>query len=50
MNRFIRDAEDIADIKLWNCLRNGHLKRETKSLITSAQNQCIRSNNIKKKK
>ena len=43
---FIRDTEDIADINSWNWLRNGHLKRETESLITIAQDQCIRPNDI----
>ena len=47
--QFIRDTEDIADIKSWNWLRNGHSKREIESLITSAQDQCIRTNNIKTK-
>ena len=47
--QFIKDTEDIADIKSWNWLRNDNLKRETESLITSAQDQCIRTNNIKTK-
>ena len=47
--QFIRDTEDIADIKSWNWLRNGHSTREIESLITSAQDQCIRTNNIKTK-
>ena len=33
----------------WNWLRNGHLKKETESLIASAQDQCVRTNNIKTK-
>ena len=45
----IRDKEDIANIKLWNWLRNIHLKRETEWLITSAQNLYIRTNVIKMK-
>ena len=47
--QFIRDTENIADIKPWNWLLNGHLKRETESLITSGQGQCIKTNNIKTK-
>ena len=46
--QFIRDNEDIAYIKSWNWLRNGHLKRKTESLI-SAQDQCISINIIKRK-
>ena len=34
-------------ISSWNWLRNGHLKKETESLIPSAQDQVVRINNIK---
>ena len=47
--KFIRDTEDIADIKSWYWLWNGHSKRERESLITSAQEQYIRTNKIKTK-
>ena len=43
----IRQTEDIADDILWTWLRIGTLKRETESLITAAQDQCIRTNYIK---
>ena len=48
-DQFIRDTEDITDMKSWKWLRNGHLKREREWLITSAQDQCIRTSNIKTK-
>ena len=33
--------------KRWTWLRKGNLKRETKSLLTAAQNSTIRTNHIK---
>ena len=45
----IRDTEYFADIKSRNWLQTGNLKRETESLITSDQDQFIRTNNIKTK-
>ena len=42
--QFIRQTMDIADDMSWAWLRNGTLKRETESLITAAQDQCIRTN------
>ena len=47
--QFIRDTKDITDIQSWNWLWSGHLKRETESLITSNQDQCIRTNKTKTK-
>ena len=47
--QFLRDTEEIADEKSWNWIRNGHLKRETESLIIAAQDQAIRKNVIKAK-
>ena len=38
---------DIADDTSLAWLRNGTLRRETESLITAAQDQCIRTNYIK---
>ena len=48
-DQFIRDTDGIADVKSWNWQWNDNLKRKTESLITSAQDQCIRTNNIKTK-
>ena len=45
--QFIRQTMDIVDDMSWAWLRNGTLKRETESLITAAQDQCIRTNYIK---
>ena len=47
--QFIRQTKDIADDMFWAWLGSGTLKRETESLITAAQDQCIRTNNIKAK-
>ena len=33
--------------KTWTWLRKGNLKRETESLLIAAQNNAIRTNNIK---
>ena len=44
---FIGQTKDMADDMLWAWLRSGALKRETESLITAAQDQCIRANYIK---
>ena len=45
--QFLRQTKDIADDISWAWIRNGTLKRETESLITAAQDQCIRTNYIK---
>ena len=47
--QFLRDIEEVADEKTWNWMKNGHLKRETESLIIAAQDQVIRTNAIKAK-
>ena len=44
---FIRKTKDIADDISWAWLKNGTSKRETESLITAAQDPCIRTNYIK---
>ncbi|MUZ80509.1 hypothetical protein GLN52_23935 [Shigella flexneri] len=46
---FIRRTKEIAHEKTWTWLRKGHLKRETESLLTTAQNNAIRTNYIKAK-
>ena len=46
--QFIRQTKEIPDEDAsWVWLRSGMLKRETESLITAAQDQCIRTNYIK---
>ena len=47
--QFLRDIEEVADEKTKNWMKNGHLKRETESLIIAAQDQAIRTNAIKAK-
>ena len=47
--QLVRDIEEIPDEKSWKWMRNGHVKRETESLIIGAQDQAIRTNAIKAK-
>ena len=42
-------SEDVAREEEWPWLRDGSIKRETKSLIKAAQEQAIRTNAIKAK-
>ena len=44
---FKRLTSDISHEKTWFWLRKRNLKRETESLLTSAQNNAIRTNHIK---
>ena len=45
--RFKRLINDISHEKTWTWLRKGNFKRETESLLISAQNNAIRTNLIK---
>ena len=45
--RFKQLTSDITHEKTWTWLRNGNLKRETESLLISAQNNAKRTNYIK---
>lgn len=47
--QFIREVKDVSCDKSWVWLRDGNLKKETESLIISAQTQSIRTNLIKTK-
>ena len=38
---FLRGVEAIADVRSWDWLRGGHLKKETESLICAAQDQVL---------
>ena len=42
-------TKEIRNDQCWTWLQNEHLKRETKSLIVTAQNQSIRTNLVKEK-
>ena len=46
---FKQQIGEVAHEKTWTWLRKGNLKRETKSLIISAQNNVIKTNYIKAK-
>ena len=46
--QFERDTKDLKTEESWNWLSKGYLKRETESLITSAQDQALNTNSIKK--
>ena len=45
--RFKRLINNISHGKTWTWLRKGNFKRETESLLMAAQNNAIRTNNIK---
>ena len=45
--RFKRLINNISHQKTWTWLRKGNLKRETESLLIAAQDNAIRTNNIK---
>ena len=47
--RFLRQTKEVGNRDSWPWLRNGSLKRETKSLIFATQEQAIRTNVIKGK-
>ena len=47
--RFKRLISNISKEKPWTCLRKGNFKRETESLLIVAQNNIIRTNQIKAK-
>ena len=47
--QYLRQTEEVADAERWLWLRDGNLKKETESLIISAQEQAIRTNVIKAK-
>ena len=47
--QYLRQTEEVAGPERWVWLKDGNLKRETESLIISAQEQAIRTNVIKAK-
>ena len=46
--QFLRETEGMQDQRKWQWLKGGELKRETESLICTAQEQALRTNAIKK--
>ena len=45
--QYLRQTKEVRSDQYWAWLQNGDLKRETESLIVTAQNQSIRINLIK---
>ena len=48
--QFSNQTEEVVGEEKWLWLRDGSIKRETKSLIMAAQEQAIRANTIKAKR
>jgi len=44
---FFRDIEEIAVHESWRWLWNGYLKKETKLMISTAQEQTLRTTSVK---
>jgi len=38
---FVRSVKDVADVRSWDWLKGGHLKKETEGLICAAQDQAL---------
>ena len=47
--QYLRQTKEVKSHQCWAWFQNGHLKRETESLIVAAQNQSIRTNLVKAK-
>ena len=47
--QFVRQTKEVGNQNRWQWLRNGILKRKTKSLIFASQEQAIGTNVIKGK-
>mgnify|MGYP001795220445 CR=1 FL=1 len=47
--QFLRHAEELKDGGSWDWMKKGDFKKETKGLITAAQDQALRTNVIKAK-
>ena len=47
--QYLRQTKEVRSDQCWAWIQNGHLKRETESLIVTAQNQSIRTNLVKAK-
>ena len=47
--QYLRQTKEVRTDQCWAWLQNGHLKRETESLIVTAQNQSMRANLVKER-
>ena len=47
--QYLRQTKEVRSDQCWPWLQNGDLKRETESLIVTAQNLSIRTNLVKAK-
>jgi len=47
--QFLRQTQQIADVKSWAWLTTGELKKETEGFLMAAQDQALRTNAIKVK-
>ena len=47
VEQFLRETEELKEERIWQLLKAGVLKRETKSLIYTAQDQAYRTNSVK---
>ena len=47
--QYLRQTKEVRSDQCWAWLPNGDLKRETESLIVTAQNQSMRANLVKAK-
>ena len=47
--QYLKQTKEVRSDQCWDWLQNGDLKRETESLIVAAQNQSIRTNQVKAK-
>ena len=45
--QFLRQTHDVRGVASWDWLNKGDLKKETEGLITTAQDQALRTNAIK---
>jgi len=47
--QFLRQTQQVADLKSWAWPTSGNLKRETEGLLMVAQDQALRTNTIRVK-
>ena len=45
--QYVRGTEEVRDLRTWDWLKRGILKKETEGLLTTAQDQALRTNYIR---